>query len=69
MRKVLLIRWRGKLPESCLHPPERYAMLSQAKVAQYLLEHGLVSPQSVVEGDLVVSDFTRRNVNFRVAGK
>ncbi|MFL5735105.1 MAG: phosphotransferase family protein [Chloroflexia bacterium] len=43
-------------------------MLTQSAVAQYLLQRDLVSPRIVVEGDLSVSDFTRRNANFKVAG-
>src|SRR5690348_11053924 len=44
-------------------------MLTQATAVTYLLKRDLVSPQAIVDGDLVVADFTRRNANFRVASE
>jgi thiamine kinase-like enzyme len=41
-------------------------MLVQSKVIQYLMERGLISAASAVEGDLVVLDASRRNHNFKV---
>ncbi len=41
-------------------------MLGQAEVAGFLLERGLITPRSIVEGDLVVRDASSRNRNFRV---
>ena len=42
-------------------------MLSQHEVVPYLLARGLLTSQSVVEGDLIVDDVSRRNHNFLVA--
>lgn len=42
-------------------------MLSQREVVPYLLARGLLTSQSVVEGNLVVDDVSRRNHNFLVA--
>jgi thiamine kinase-like enzyme len=42
-------------------------MLSQREVVPYLLSRGLLTSQSIVEGDLVVDDVSRRNHNFPVA--
>jgi thiamine kinase-like enzyme len=42
-------------------------MLSQREVVPYLLGQGLLTSQSVVEGDLVIDDVSRRNHNFLVA--
>lgn len=42
-------------------------MLSQREVVPYLLSRGLLTSQSIVEGDLVVDDVSRRNHNFLVA--
>jgi hypothetical protein len=44
-------------------------MLTQSNAVTYLLQRDLVSPQAVVDGDLVMSNFTRRNANFKVAGE
>ncbi len=41
-------------------------MLSQADVAQYLLERDLIDARSIVDGDLVVRDVSARNCNFKV---
>lgn len=42
-------------------------MLSQHEVVPYLLARGLLTSQSVVEGELIVDDVSRRNHNFLVA--
>jgi thiamine kinase-like enzyme len=42
-------------------------MLSQHEVVSYLLVRGLLTAQSVVDGDLAVDDVSRRNHNFLVA--
>jgi hypothetical protein len=41
-------------------------MLLQHEVARYLLERRLVGPRAVVRGDLLVTDASRRNRNFKV---
>jgi aminoglycoside phosphotransferase (APT) family kinase protein len=40
--------------------------LTHAGVARYLVEAGLLSARSIVDGDLVVRDASRRNQNFLV---
>jgi aminoglycoside phosphotransferase (APT) family kinase protein len=42
-------------------------MLSQHEVVPYLLARGFLTSHSVVEGDLIVDDVSRRNHNFLVA--
>ncbi len=44
-------------------------MLAQSEVAPYLLKHRLVSAESIVEGDLVVMDVSRRNRNYKVVSE
>jgi hypothetical protein len=41
-------------------------MLTQRAVVPYLLQRKLISEQAIVEGDLVVLDASRRNLNFQV---
>ena len=41
-------------------------MLTQSKVVAYLIERGLVSTETLVEGDLMVVEASRRNRNFKV---
>lgn len=41
-------------------------ILSRFNVVHYLIEQGLVSLESVVEGDLMVADTSRRNRNFKI---
>ena len=41
-------------------------MLTERDVVPYLLQRNLVSAQSIIEGDLVVEDASRRNRNFQV---
>ncbi len=41
-------------------------MLKQAEVAQYLLRRGLLTPEAVVGGDLLIRDISSRNRNFAV---
>jgi Ser/Thr protein kinase RdoA (MazF antagonist) len=41
-------------------------ILTSRTIVPYLLDHGLLSPAEVVDGDLVVADMSRRNRNFRV---
>jgi hypothetical protein len=41
-------------------------VLTPAEVVPYLLRQGLVSPQTVVAGDVRVIDATRRNANYKV---
>jgi aminoglycoside phosphotransferase (APT) family kinase protein len=41
-------------------------ILSRSNVVHYLLDQGLFSVDSVVDGDLIVADATRRNRNFKV---
>jgi Ser/Thr protein kinase RdoA (MazF antagonist) len=40
--------------------------LNAANVAHFLIGRGLLSPESVVRGDLTILDSSRRNRNFRV---
>src|SRR4051794_3139425 len=44
-------------------------MLTQFAVAHYLLERDVISPEILVDGDLSVLDFTRRNTNFKVVSR
>ena len=44
-------------------------MLTPKEIAPYLIESGLASARSVVEGDLVVLDASRRNSNFKVVSE
>src|SRR4051794_11512730 len=44
-------------------------MLTLATAARYLLQQDIFSPRSITEGDLSVSDITRRNANFKVASE
>lgn len=44
-------------------------MLLREDVPRYLLEGGLLGPDSIVSGDLVVQDVSRRNRNHRVIRK
>lgn len=44
-------------------------ILTAENLLFYLLERGLVSPQSAVEGDLVIVDSSSRNRNFKVIRK
>lgn len=41
-------------------------ILSKSNVVHYLLEQGLLALESVVDGDLMIVDVTRRNRNFKV---
>jgi hypothetical protein len=41
-------------------------ILTLTEIAPYLMERGLVSPRSIVEGDLLVLEASRRNANFKV---
>ena len=41
-------------------------ILSRSNVVHYLTEQGLIAPDSVVDGDLMVADASRRNRNFKV---
>lgn len=41
-------------------------MLAQSEVVGYLLDRGLLSTESIVDGDLVVRDASSRNRNFKV---
>ena len=41
-------------------------MLTQSEVVPYLLKCGLVSAESIVKGDLVVMDISRRNRNYKI---
>jgi thiamine kinase-like enzyme len=41
-------------------------VLTQSEIVPYLLAHRLVSAESIVEGDLVVMDASRRNRNYKV---
>jgi hypothetical protein len=41
-------------------------ILSRSNVVDYLLDQGLLTPDAVVDGDLIISDATRRNRNFKV---
>jgi len=44
-------------------------MLARADVPLYLLERGLLEAASIVSGDLVVEEISRRNRNYRVVRK
>src|SRR5258708_35957233 len=41
-------------------------VLTAASLSHYLLERGLVSSSSLVDGDFIVNDLSRRNSVFRV---
>src|SRR4051812_21519779 len=41
-------------------------MLTEREVVDYLLDRGLLSTETVVDGDLAIYDATRRNRNFRI---
>jgi thiamine kinase-like enzyme len=41
-------------------------ILSRSNVVHYLAEQGLLASESIVEGDLMVADASRRNRNFKV---
>ena len=41
-------------------------MLSVDTAAQYLLDHGLITPQAILTGDLTITSAARRNRNLRV---
>src|SRR5438094_8743887 len=41
-------------------------MLTHRGVASYLLDRNLISPESIVTDDLVVTDVSQRNRNFKV---
>jgi Ser/Thr protein kinase RdoA (MazF antagonist) len=41
-------------------------VLEQEDVARYLLDAGLMGPEAVLDGDLVIRDVSSRNRNFRV---
>src|SRR4051794_31226652 len=41
-------------------------ILSKSNVVHYLLEQRLLALDSVVDGDLIVTDVTRRNRNFKI---
>ena len=41
-------------------------ILSKGNVVHYLLEQGLLTIDSVVDGDLMIADATRRNRNFKI---
>jgi hypothetical protein len=43
-------------------------MLSVDNATGYLLEHGLIDPQSIIDGDLTIESIARRNRNLRVGG-
>jgi hypothetical protein len=43
--------------------------LTPKEIAPYLIESGLISARSIVEGDLVVLDASRRNSNFKVVSE
>lgn len=66
--RLLIDNTRTVLPGRAAGPPtNNVPMLSQREVVPYLLSRGLLTSQSVVEGDLVVDDVSRRNHNFLVA--
>src|SRR5262249_25187888 len=44
----------------------RWTMLAQSEVAPYLLQRQFISAKSIVQGDLMVVDVSRRNRNFKV---
>src|SRR5687767_14675234 len=41
-------------------------VLTPGDVVPYLLQRGLISPKSIVETDVVVSDTSRNNLNFKI---
>jgi Ser/Thr protein kinase RdoA (MazF antagonist) len=41
-------------------------VLAQQDVARYLLERGLLGPEALLDGDLVIRDASSRNRNYRV---
>ena len=42
-------------------------MLTQHQVLEYLLQHKLIDPVSIVAGDLTIVDVSRRNCNFKIS--
>ena len=42
-------------------------MLNARDIVTYLLAHGLMRTQTVIDGDLVITDASRRHCNFRVS--
>ena len=44
-------------------------LLSLKNVAPYLLECGLIRPEVIIEGDLLILEMPRRNLNFKVIRK
>jgi len=44
-------------------------VLHQRDLTSYLLEKGLIEPGSIVSGDLVLQDASRRNRNFKILSK
>ena len=44
-------------------------MLTQSEVAPYMLKHKLIKAESIVAGDLVVTDVSRRNRNYTVVSE
>src|SRR5215469_1855270 len=44
-------------------------LLSLKNVVPYLLECGLIRPEMIVDGDLVIVQTPRRNLNFKVIRK
>lgn len=44
-------------------------MLTANNIAYYLIERGLITPQSVVDGDLMIVESSSRNRNFKIIRK
>lgn len=43
--------------------------LTYEELVQYMLSHGFVSAESLVDGDLVLKDTSRRNQNYQIMTK
>src|ERR1051325_10320749 len=41
-------------------------IITTANISYYLLDKGLITAESVVDGDLMIVEITRRNRNFKV---
>lgn len=44
-------------------------MLTQGEIVGYLVQRRLISPQEIVDGELIVRDASRRNLNFSVEAR
>lgn len=54
------------LPNALIDGTEVLIVLTQAQIAHYLVDEGLISPESIVNGDLEVAEVSRRNYNSKI---